>query len=72
MTIFVIILFCFKVKDIVATLSQRTLEHRHGSILMLSHAFQRRIKSMKSESDFNEEKIQNWDELKKVIILLGE
>lgn len=55
-----------------STLSQKTLEHRHGSILTLSHAFQRRINSLKSESDFKEETIQNWEELKKVIILLGE
>lgn len=62
----------FKVKDIISTLSQKTLEHRHGSILTLSHAFQRRIKKLKSESDFHDNKIQNWEELKKVIILLGE
>lgn len=54
-----------------ATLSQRTLEHRHGSILTFSHAFQRRIRSLKSESDFNEKKILNWEELKQAIILLG-
>lgn len=65
-------IFSFKVKDIMSTLSQRTLEHRHGSILTLSHACQRRIKKLKSESDFHEEKIQNWAELKKVVILLGE
>lgn len=52
------------------TLSQKTLEHRHGSILTLSHAFQRRIKKLKSESD-SLTKIQNWDELKKIVILLG-
>lgn len=55
-----------------ATLSQRTLEHRHGSILTFSHAFQRRIRSLKSESDFNEKKISDWDELKQATILLGE
>lgn len=58
--------------NIIVTLSQLTLEHRHGSILTLSHAFQRRIKHLKSDKDFNEEKIQNWEELKKFVILLGE
>lgn len=55
------------------TLSQRTLEHRHGSILTLAHAFQRRIKSLKSlGSSFDEKRIQNWQELKRAVVLLGE
>lgn len=54
------------------TLSQRTLEHRHGSILTLSHAFQRRVKNLKSENNFDDQYIENWEELKKLVILLGE
>lgn len=65
-------LLLIQVRDIVSTLSQRTLEHRHGSILTLSHAFQRRISSLKAQGCFNQETVQHWDELKKILILLGE
>lgn len=52
-------------------LPQRSLEHRHGSILALAHGFHRKIKFLKSSPTYNDEIIEKWSELKQFVELLG-
>lgn len=52
------------------SLSQRQIEHRHGSLLALSHALHRKIGSWRKSGTLDEKIVSNWPELKKVVILL--
>lgn len=60
-----------QIKDIMVTLSQKSLEHRHGCILTVAHAFQRKITQLTKQPDFSAIKIQQWPELKQAVIMLG-
>lgn len=48
-------------------LSQRSLEHRHGSILTIAHSFQRKIQRVRSESAaidaVDAQVLANWESL---------
>lgn len=60
-----------QIKDIMLTLSQKSLEHRHGSILTLAHSIQRKVKNMRADGTFSETKINAWAELKQAVLVLG-
>lgn len=60
-----------QIKEIMVTLPQKSLEHRHGCILTVAHAFQRKIRHLKGQKDFSAVKIQQWSELKQAVVLLG-
>lgn len=51
-------------------LSQRQIEHRHGSLLALSHALHRKVHSIRKSGTLDEKTAANWTELKQVVILL--
>lgn len=48
------------------------IEHAHGGILTFSHAIHRKIKYMRKTNTYNESILNNWNELKKVTIVLLE
>lgn len=52
------------------SLTQRQIEHRHGSLLALSHAFHRKIGHLRKTATFDEKSIFEWAELKQVVNLL--
>lgn len=54
------------------SLTHRQIEHRHGSLMALSHAFHRKIDLSRKTGNFDEKFISEWVELKKVITLLVE
>lgn len=60
----------FQVKDVLNSLSQRQIEHRHGSLLALSHALHRKITALRKDGTLDENVTSNWPELKQVVILL--
>lgn len=53
-----------QINEMLDTLSQKQIEHRHGCILTISHAIHRRIKCDQSIDS------ANWAELKRALILL--
>lgn len=61
-----------RVKDMLQSLSQRSLEHRHGSILTIAHAFQRKIQRVRAEqSALDESTFAKWESLKLTTNLLS-
>lgn len=54
------------------SLTHRQIEHRHGSLLALSHAFHRKIGHLRKASTFDENAMFEWAELKQVVNLLIE
>ncbi|XP_055313108.1 proteasome-associated protein ECM29 homolog isoform X2 [Sitodiplosis mosellana] len=58
------------IKEVLNSLSQRQIEHRHGSLLALSHALHRKIDSWQKSGTLDEKVTSNWAELKQVVILL--
>lgn len=62
--------FFFQIKDVLISLSQRQIEHRHGSLLALSHALHRKIDSMRKSGQLDETITSNWPELKQVLVIL--
>lgn len=54
------------------SLTHRQIEHRHGSLLALSHAFHRKIGHLRKTGAFDENAIFEWTELKQVVNLLIE
>lgn len=54
------------------SLSNRQIEHRHGSLLALAHALHRKANSWRRDGTFNVDKVQKWTEFKQVIHLLIE
>lgn len=54
------------------SLSQRSLEHRHGSILTIAHAFQRKIQRVRTDNPaVDETTFAKWDSLKMTTDLLS-
>lgn len=51
-------------------MSQRQIEHLHGTLLALSHAFYRKIKSWQTSGTLDEKLTSDWAELKQVVVLL--
>lgn len=62
----------FQIKEILSSLSQRQIEHRHGSLLALSHAIHRKIVFWQKSGTLNETDTSTWSELKRVVIVLIE
>lgn len=54
------------------SLSNRQIEHRHGSVLALSHALHRKISNLHRSGTLTNEKIHEWSEFKLVVHLLIE
>lgn len=53
-------------------LPQNQIEHRHGCILSLSHAFNRKLTICRKSNTLSEQSIAEWDELKRVVDILIE
>lgn len=53
-----------------ATLSGARIEHAHGCMLTVSHAFYRKIKKHRKANQYDLDQIENWDELKTTVNLL--
>lgn len=62
-----------RIKDMLLALSQRSLEHRHGTILTVAHAFQRKIQRVGAESGgaVNAQMLAQWESLKLTTDLLS-
>lgn len=54
------------------SLSQRQIEHRHGSLLAISHALHRKIGLLRKTGELKQINQLEWLELKKVVTLLIE
>lgn len=63
-------LFSLQISDILVMLPQKQIEHRHGSILAISHAIHRKIKLMRQGGQFNESSVANWPVLKNALSTL--
>lgn len=61
-----------QVQQILQSLSQQQIEHRHGSLLTLSHAIRRKVMSSQKAGLLNDLMTSDWVELRKVVIWLVE
>lgn len=65
-----------RIKDMLQALGQRSLEHRHGCILTVAHAFQRKIQRVRAAESADltatMATIGQWPSLKQTTVLLSE
>lgn len=53
-------------------MSQRQIEHRHGSLLAVSHGLHRKISLLEKTGELSQTNVSEWTELKQVVNLLIE
>lgn len=53
-------------------MSQRQIEHRHGSLLAVSHGLHRKISLLEKTGELSQTNASEWSELKQVVNLLIE